>query len=253
MLTVVMIFSLTACSTGFLSDNDMLNVPEDKNPVVTFTLEYDNNDGLGKRIVELSYVLYYNKAPSTVANFVQLVQSGYYKNKIIHSANMGDGSVENLSYITGGQYYIDENDQIVNDKKNYYIKGEFEANQWDKNDMKHVPGVLAMDRMSGSGAVFDTASTAFYMVFNENVERNGNYCVFGEIVSSKGSLNGGEAVVCEGLWQRFVNDMFNVSTESRSVKDGGTLSNVPEHSIVFTNVTVETFGIDYSKAKVAKM
>ena len=54
MLTVVMIFSLTACSTGFLSDNDMLNVPEDKNPVVTFTLEYDNNDGLGKRIVELS-------------------------------------------------------------------------------------------------------------------------------------------------------------------------------------------------------
>ena len=81
MLTVVMIFSLTACSTGFLSDNDMLNVPEDKNPVVTFTLEYDNNDGLGKRIVELSYVLYYNKAPSTVANFVQLVQSGYSTSK----------------------------------------------------------------------------------------------------------------------------------------------------------------------------
>ena len=84
LMATVMLFSFTACSSNYLE------VPEDKNPVVTFNLQYDLDDGAGVRVVELNYVLYYNKAPSTVANFVNLVNEKYYDSKIIHYLNTQD-------------------------------------------------------------------------------------------------------------------------------------------------------------------
>lgn len=256
LMTLVALFSLTACSSGFLSEKDMLDVPEDKNPVVTFNLEYDLNDGAGVRVVTLNYVLHYNKAPSTVANFVKLVNEKYYDNKIIHHVDTQDDT-EKLSYATAGQYYYEE-DKVVNGKKNYTIKGEFTANQWvdadknPKNDLTHKYGALAMDRLSGSGAVFDSASTAFYFVLNDNVERDNNYCVFGTIQSSSYKLGSNQFAQSNGLSEQFVRDLKSVSTESKSTNDGKVvLTSLPTHKIVLTSVTVNTFGIDYSRAKVA--
>ena len=180
-LSVVMLLCLTACSSGFLSDGDIMNVTEEQNPTVTINLEYDPEDGGGKREVELVFELYYSKAPSTVTNFVQLINKEYYNNKIVHYATGNGGDTSELEYISAGQYYYDDEGDLVNDSVGYQIKGEFQSNQWDANDLTHTPGALAMDRLSGSGAVFDSAASAFYIVLNENVERDGNYCVFGEL------------------------------------------------------------------------
>lgn len=252
LMATVMLFSFTACSSNYLE------VPEDKNPVVTFNLQYDLDDGAGVRVVELNYVLYYNKAPSTVANFVNLVNEKYYDSKIIHYLNTQDGT-DSLSYVSAGQYYYDEDDGIINDKKNYSIKGEFTANQWvDEegepiNDLTHKYGALAMDRLSGSGAVFDSASTAFYFVLNENVERDRNYCVFGMVQSSSYKLGDSQFAAVDGLHEQFVRDLSNISTETKSTKDGKTtLTSLPKNRIVLTSVTVNTFGIDYSNAKIVK-
>ena len=46
-LSVVMLLCLTACSSGFLSDGDIMNVTEEQNPTVTINLEYDPEDGGG--------------------------------------------------------------------------------------------------------------------------------------------------------------------------------------------------------------
>lgn len=249
-MSFVMMFSLTACSSGFLSEKDMLQV--DKDPVATFTLEYDLNDGDGKRVVELEYVLRYNKAPSTVANFVNLANDKYYDGKIIHYASTAQDT-DDLSYIIGGQYKLDEEGDILNDRKNYSIKGEFEANKWENNDLKHTLGSLVMDREMGSGAAFDTASSAFYFVLNENNSRDRNYCVFGEIQRSRIKVGDTQYEWGSGLNRMFIDDMNSVKTERKTTKDGGlTLSAVPTSDIVITSVSVETNGVDYSKAKIAK-
>ena len=79
-MTFVMMFSFTACSGGsFLSEKDILDVTT--NPEATITFEYDLEDGEGVRQVELVFELYYNKAPSTVANFIKLSKEEYYNGK----------------------------------------------------------------------------------------------------------------------------------------------------------------------------
>ena len=47
--------------------------------------------------------------------------------------------------------------------------------------------------------------------------------------------------------------MLDITTERKETKDGKlNLSQVPTHNIVIKSVTVETHGVNYSKAKVAK-
>lgn len=255
-MTFVMMFSFTACSGGsFLSEKDILNVTT--NPEVTITLEYDLDDGQGTREVELVFELFYNKAPSTVANFIKLAKDGYYNGKIIDYANIESGAGD-LSYISGGRYKLGEDGKIVDDKKNYSIKGEFIANQWKTNDLTHEYGSLVMDRDFGAGEAFDTASTRFYITLNESVQRNRNYCVFGKIKSSKYSIKkANEDKVqypsANSLSEQFRQDMMDVATETKEVSNADLiLSQAPKHNIVFKSVVVDEKGTDYSKAKVAK-
>ena len=250
-MTFVFMFSFTACSGGFLSEKDILDVSV--NPEAKIVLEYDLDDGEGVREVELVFELFYNKAPSTVANFIKLANDGYYNNKIIDYANL-NSSAGSMSYISGGRYYIDEEGDIVDDAKNYNIKGEFIANQWDANDLKHQFGSLVMDRDLGAGEAFDTASTRFYISLSECVERNRNYCVFGQFKSSKYTLDGEQFVSANSISSHFINDMLGLQTEQKAEKSGKlTLTQVPKNAIVFKSITIDSKGVDYSKAKVAKV
>ena len=255
-MTFVMMFSFTACSGGsFLSEKDILAVTT--NPEATITLEYDLDDGAGTREVVLVFELFYNKAPSTVANFIKLADENYYDGKIIDYANIESGAGD-LSYISGGRYELDEDGKILDDKKNYNIKGEFIANQWKTNDLKHDLGSLVMDRDFGSGAAFDTASTRFYITLNESVERNRNYCVFGKIKSSSYSIKkANEDKVqypsADSLSQQFLKDMGDVTTQTAEVSNADLiLSQAPKHNIVIKSIAINSNGVDYSKAKVAK-
>lgn len=254
-MTFVMMFSFTACSGGsFLSEKDILDVTT--NPEVTITLEYDLEDGAGVREVELVFELFYNKAPSTVANFIKLAKDGYYNGKIIDYANAKSGA-GSVSYVSGGRYEVNEEGKIVDDKKKYSIKGEFIANQWKANDLTHEYGSLVMDRDAGPGEAFDTASTRFYITLNESVERDRNYCVFGKIKSSKYSITKDgtktEFGSADSLSEQFRKDMLNVKTEKKDLENSDLiLSQAPVNNIVFKSVVVDEKGVNYSKAKVAK-
>ena len=95
-----------------------------KNPIVTIEMEN------GKTITA---ELYPEIAPNTVANFVNLIQKGFYDGLIFHRVIAG-------FMIQGG----DPNGNGTGGP-GYTIKGEFAANGV-KNDIKHERGVLSMAR-----------------------------------------------------------------------------------------------------------
>jgi peptidyl-prolyl cis-trans isomerase A (cyclophilin A) len=129
------------------------------NPLLTF------ETNRGDFVVEL----YPEKAPKTVANFMQYVDSGYYKETIFHR-------VINRFMIQGGGFNADMTEKtslapIANEAA---------------NGLKNEPGTLAMARTSDP----DSATSQFFINLENNVPLNyqGNdpeligYCVFGRVL-----------------------------------------------------------------------
>lgn len=110
--------------------------------------------------------LYADVAPITVANFLELVDSGFYDGLTFHriiSGFMIQGG-DPLGNGTGGS------------EKN--IKGEFSQNGV-KNNLKHVRGVLSMARSSNP----DSASSQFFIMHQDAAHLDGSYAAFGKVIS----------------------------------------------------------------------
>ena len=145
---------------AFLASSLCLSAPLwAANPLVTV------ETNRGDFVVEL----YPEKAPKTVANFMQYVDSGYYKETIFHR-------VINRFMIQGGGFNADMTEKpslapIVNEAA---------------NGLKNEPGTLAMARTSDP----DSATSQFFINLENNVPLNyqGNdpeligYCVFGRVL-----------------------------------------------------------------------
>lgn len=246
LLAVICVVSLCGCSSGFMSERDMNKVTE--NPEAVITLEYDN------KVISLVYELRFDKAPITVVNFIELAESGFYNDTFIHyvSSNSSDTS---QSYIMGGSYAKSSgSDKWTLKKKDYYIKGEFKANKWEKNDLTHELGSLVMNRTSGSGAdYYDTASTDFYISTSPANTRQGNYAVFGVLKGSYGTVGSITITrqnMTEGFLHTFFQDVRNINgntsssscpfkTTSRTLADGTTIQNSPTSDVKVT-VTIGT-------------
>ena len=96
-----------------------------KNPIVTITME-NGAVMTGER--------YPAKAPNTVANFISLANKGFYDGLIFHRVIPGfmiQGGCPNGNGMGG---------------PGYEINGEFSANGFKQNDLKHTLGVLSMAR-----------------------------------------------------------------------------------------------------------
>lgn len=274
LLAVIMAaLTLVGCSAGFMSESEMLKLSQ--NPELTITMTYEDANGIEKEFT-LVYELHYEKAPITVTNFVNLVNDGFYNGSLISNCKVSSSpsATSSLYYISGGSYKLaDGNKKVEKLEKDYYIKGEFKANEWmadDEEMLTHQLGNLVMDRTSGSSG-FDTASTAWYICLSTYASNNGNYAVFGTLKSMSGkvyktvSVEGEdetteEKVVdfeipsAEGLNSMFYADMMGMSSSSQSYTtndDNGSVVKLP--SIVITvNMTVNTFGVTFPQAKTIK-
>lgn len=110
--------------------------------------------------------LYADVAPITVANFLDLADSGFYDGLTFHriiSGFMIQGG-DPLGNGTGGSEKT--------------IKGEFSQNGV-KNDLKHVRGVLSMARSSRP----DSASSQFFIMHQDAPHLDGSYAAFGKVIS----------------------------------------------------------------------
>lgn len=126
------------------------------NPVVTIEME---NGGVMK--VEL----YPETAPNTVANFISLVEKGFYNGTIFHRAIPG-------FMIQGG-----DPEGTGMGGPGYRIKGEFTANRF-QNDLKHTKGVISMAR-SGHP---DSAGSQFFIMVDDAPHLDGQYASFGKVI-----------------------------------------------------------------------
>ena len=126
------------------------------NPVVTIEME---NGGVMK--VEL----YPETAPNTVANFISLVEKGFYNGTIFHRVIPG-------FMIQGG-----DPEGTGMGGPGYRIKGEFTANRF-QNDLKHTKGVISMAR-SGHP---DSAGSQFIIMVDDAPHLDGQYASFGKVI-----------------------------------------------------------------------
>ena len=166
-----------------------------QNPVVTFKIK----DG---GIIKAE--LYPEKAPNTVNNFISLIKSGFYNGLIFHRVISG-------FMIQGG----DPMGKGIGGP-GYSIKGEFTANKFKGNDIKHVRGVLSMARAMNP----DSAGSQFFIMHENSPHLDGQYAAFGKVI--------------EGI--EVVDKIASVQTDWQDK---------PLKPQVMESVTVETFGTEY--------
>ena len=126
------------------------------NPIVTFEMEN------GHKIVA---ELYPEIAPNTVANFVTLVQSGFYDGVIFHRVIPG-------FMIQGG-----DPQGTGMGGPGYTIKGEFARNGFKQNNLRHTRGVLSMARTM----MPNSAGSQFFIMHANAPHLDGEYAAFGKV------------------------------------------------------------------------
>lgn len=105
-------------------------------------------------------------APITVENFLNLVEDKFYDNLTFHRIIKG-------FMIQGGD---PKGNGTGGSKKT--IKGEFSANGID-NKLSHVRGTISMARSEE----YDSASSQFFIMHEDNLGLDGNYAAFGKVIS----------------------------------------------------------------------
>lgn len=195
--------------------------------------------------------LYPEYAPNTVANFIRLVEKGYYNNKVLYgkddiclyAGRNTAGEIENpktsliLDSVEAGSDY----------DYDYTIKGEFIANGFKQNSLMHEKGVVTIIRNDYTQYV-PTLSEESYnsgnaqlgiMIGNEASNLNGSYAAFGKITEGMEILekiyNEAEIKAPEVT----ENEDGTQSTEESAIE---VFANYP----VVTSANVDTHGITYN-------
>ncbi|MBE6690558.1 MAG: peptidylprolyl isomerase [Ruminococcaceae bacterium] len=120
-----------------------------------------NVKNFGTMIAEL----YPEMAPLTVANFVKLAKENFFEGLIFHRVISG-------FMIQGGGYNAD-----MEQKETAAIRGEFKANGFAQNTLKHVKGVLSMARTNDP----NSASSQFFVMHAAAPYLDGQYAGFGKV------------------------------------------------------------------------
>ncbi|WP_409368563.1 peptidylprolyl isomerase [Lysinibacillus sp. 38-6] len=160
MSLMALVVVLTGCGTSKEDTTAEENVDYatnvKENPIVTITM---NNDK--KIVIELEPKV----APNTVANFVSLVEKGFYDGLIFHRVIPG--------------FMIQGGDPAGNGSggPDYSIKGEFTNNDFE-NNLKHERGVISMARTNDP----NSAGSQFFIMVEETSQLDGDYAAFGKVI-----------------------------------------------------------------------
>lgn len=222
-----------------------------ENPIVTMEVE---NFGI------IKIELYPEMAPESVANFVNLVQNGFYDGMTFHRIGkdfmiQGGGYKEIEKEVKDeetGETKIEKTTELVSaklsdlgikakDNREYCIKGEFAENGVTTNTLKHREGVISMARsdytQSYSSTLttesYNSGSSQFFIMTADNYGLDGLYAPFGKVI--------------EGL--DIVHKIENVELEKQEDESQSDGTGKPVENVVIKSVTVDTKGIKYNKPK----
>lgn len=213
-----------------------------KNPVATMEVSYVDSEG-NEQTGTIKLELNPDVAPTSVANFIQLANNGFYDGLTFHRIisdfmiqggdKKGDGS--------GSAKLSDLDKKIQADSAQdytYSIKGEFAANGIN-NSLKFEKGVIGMARSDYSTYGFtqegyNSASSQFFIVTTDNKDTlnslNQSYASFGKVV--------------EGY--DVVEAIANVKLKESETEEE---SSTPEKAPVIKSIRVETYGANYGIPK----
>ena len=197
--SILVLFSLLILSGCSNNEEDI-----EKNPLVTMEIE-----DYGTIKIEL----YPEYAPNTVANFVNLIESGFYDGLTFHRLVPG-------FVLQGG-----DPDGDGTGGPGYTIDGEFKANGYTKNTLSHDKGVISMARSMD----YDSTGSQFFIVLDDSAKSSldGMYAGFGRVTEGMETLKEIEA--------------------NEEIADDAT--GALEENITITKVTVDTFGYEYTVEK----
>lgn len=235
-----------------------VNIP---NPVATIEVE-----DYGTIKVEL----YPDKAPNTVANFIRLANRGFYNGTTFHrtmpdfviqgGAKNGDATaspalgdlMDNIKD-SKDEWVKDLYDKDTTDEElqnllstSYNIPGEFIANGYNNNNIKHEESVISMARSDYSAygyleEGYNSAGCQFFIMTADNTQLDGAYAAFGKVTE-------GMDVVKEisNVEVYYRDADLEEGEEAPTDEDGNQISSdTPKEQPVMTSVSVETYGVDY--------
>ncbi|MBP3596605.1 MAG: peptidylprolyl isomerase [Clostridia bacterium] len=278
MKKVVSIIALLVVIVALLGVNGLLvynaissRNQEVKNPVLSLEVE-----GYGNVKIEL----YPEYAPNTVKNIIALANNGYYNGKIFYGMDdiavyvgrdaNGESDNPTIGDIDKSVVKTEENaetnsaetnntetaetpentvEPINEDDYKYEIDGEFVANNFRKNTLKHEKGVVSLVRadytkqmQSLTKESYNSGSSQFTIVMEDNNGLNGMYAGFGKVI--------------EGM--DIVEKIYGLEIKKEeTTEESTTTTETTEESIkpfaaapVIKTATVETYGVTYGLPKV---
>lgn len=197
----ILLFSLL-CLLG-LSSCAKKEVKE--NPIVTMNI---------KDYGTIKMELYPNIAYNTVANFVNLVEDGFYDGNNFHRLYKG-------FVLQGG-----DPTATGSGDPGYKIKGEFTLNG-HKNNLSHAEGIISMARSNDP----DSAGSQFFIVLDSSAKSSldNKYAGFGKVI--------------EGM-----DIIKQIENDEHEFKEGTT--DMLKTPIVIESATVDTKGHEYKVEKI---
>ena len=197
---IALLLALALLLSGCREEVDPL--AEVPNPVATVMLSNGST---------MRFELFVQEAPNTVANFVELAQSGFYNGlsffRIVPGVLIQSGDPRGSGLGGAG----------------HTIQGEFSENGIE-NNVSHTRGTISMARQSD----YDTASSQFFIMQGSYPEYNGQYAAFGR-ATDEASLAA-------------IDKIASTAVDGNHYPVGS----VPQ----ITRITVETYGYKYEAAKI---
>lgn len=179
-----------------------------EHPIVTMEIESYGT-------IELE--LYPEYAPNTVANFVNLIEEGFYDENTFHRLVPG-------FVLQGG-----DPDGTGSGGPGYTIKGEFKENNYTRNTLSHSKGVISMARTNDS---YNTAGSQFFIVLDDSAKLSldNMYAGFGKVTKGMEVIEEIEA----------------------NAEVANSITGKLKDNITIKKVTVDTKGEKYKVKKIAK-
>lgn len=202
LIVVFLLLIVAGCNNSKKEENKKYD-----NPIVSMEIE---NYGT----IEIE--LYPEYAPNTVANFVNLIESGFYNGNNFHRLVPG-------FVLQGG-----DPDGNGTGGPGYSIEGEFSKNNYSKNTLSHTEGVISMARNSIS---MDSAGSQFFIVLSDSAKY------------SLDTMYAGFGKVTKGM------EILKEIETKEEIMDSN--SGKLKENITITKVTVDTKGATYKVQKIA--
>lgn len=257
-LWVVLGILALVCSGWLIYSFAMSNKAEVVHPEVIFEIQDFGN---------VKMELYPEYAPNTVANIIKLVENGYYNNKVIYGKDdlclyvgrTSEGEVENpkLSMIDSNVEADSDNDY------EYSIKGEFVANKFNQNTLRHEKGVVTLIRQDYSqyfsnlaDESYNSGNTNIAVIMGDNASNlNGVYAGFGRVLEGMDVLekiyNEIEIKKEEATTEEGQENTETTETESEESEEAGGIKEFNVYPII-KSASVDTKGVDFGMPETEK-